>query len=96
MKRCEVVLPQGAQADYLEGFAALGQTFDRHVEAGLEQLATFPESAPRFRNTYRRLVLVKLRYGVFYRIIGNRVIVSAIMHLAQDPKNILERLGELD
>jgi plasmid stabilization system protein ParE len=95
MKRYEIVMLQGAQTDFMEGFAALGEKFDLGVEEGLEQLATFPESAPRFRQKYRRLVLVKLRYGVFYRIIGTRVIVSAIMHLAQDPRRILQRLGEI-
>lgn len=95
MKRFEIVLLQSAQADYHVGYEALGAGFDRAVEAGLKQLATFPESAPRFRDKYRRLVLVKLRYGIFYSIVGERVIIGAIMHLSQDPQRILDRLKML-
>ncbi len=92
MNRFEVVLLQAAQADYLEAYERGGERFDQQVETGLELLAAFPEIAPKFRTKYRRLVLAKIGYGVFYQFTGRRVIISAILHLSQEPKRINDRL----
>ena len=69
-----------------------GEVFMRHLDVGLGQLRAFPEAAPVFHNSYRRLLVHGFPYGIFYSLEGRRIIVAAVMDLRQDPKQIYRRL----
>ena len=70
-----------------------GDVFMRQLDVALGHLRRFPEIAPFFQGPYRRLLIGGFPYGVFYAIEGNRIIVSAVMDLRQNPEIIRKRLG---
>ncbi len=57
------------------------------------QLQAFPESAPTFHKSFRRLLVHKFPYGIFYTIEGQRIIIAGVMNLLQSPSGIYRRLG---
>jgi plasmid stabilization system protein ParE len=69
-----------------------GEVFMRHLDAGFGQLRTYPQIAPVFHESYRRLLVHGFPYGIFYSLEGRRIIVSGVMDLRQDPDAILRRL----
>ncbi len=73
--------------------AGRGEVFMRHLDVAFGQLRTFPEMAPVFHESYRRLLVPGFPYGIFYSLEGSRIIVSGVMDLRQDPEAIRRRLG---
>lgn len=84
----EIVILQGAQSDLLEAYARLGDRFYESTDAALEQIRTHPESAPLYRDPFRRKLILKSAYGLFYAISGERIMVHAILDLRQAPDKI--------
>jgi hypothetical protein len=78
---------------YEEVLPGLGDRFDAAVKAGLARVATFPESAPRYAGEFRRLLIRRFEHGVFYRMHGQRIVVTAVLGLRLDPEAIRRRLG---
>ncbi|HEY5704066.1 MAG TPA: hypothetical protein VIT91_22040 [Chthoniobacterales bacterium] len=72
--------------------AGRGEVFMRHLDVAFGQLRTFPQIAPVFHESYRRLLVHGFPYGIFYSFEGRRVIVSGVMDLRQDPDIIRRRL----
>ena len=70
-----------------------GEIFMRHLDVAFGRLRTFPEIAPAFFGSYRRLLVHGFPYGIFYTLEGRRIIISGIMDLRQDPSVIRRRLG---
>jgi hypothetical protein len=64
----------------------------RHLDWALGQLRDFPEIAPIFHGSYRRLLVQGFPYGVFYTIEGRRIIIAGVLDLRQDPKIVRQRL----
>lgn len=89
----EIVLLQGAQADLLEAYSRFGGGLYEAADAALEQIRQFPESAPVFHRNYRRKVIYRYPFGIFYDTHGKRLFVKAVLDLRQDPSTILKRLG---
>lgn len=78
---------------YYEGYhAGRGLVWMQHPDATLTYLQTFPEIAPIFHGSYRRLLVPDFPYGIFYTIESSRIIIAAVMHLRQDPREIARRL----
>lgn len=67
----------GLGRDFLNRFA--------EIEA---RLVTFPESGPVVFLDYRRMLMRRFPYGVFYVIEAGLVIVAAVYHLARSPQSI--------
>ena len=83
-----------AAFDYYESFQpGRGELFMHHLDVAVGYLKTFPELAPSFAGAYRRLLVPRFPYGVFYSVIGNRIIICAVMDLRQNPDTIRRRLG---
>ena len=76
--------------NYQEGRGGL---FMRHLDAACAHLRQFPKIAPVFHGGYRRLLVPRYPYGIFYTIESARIIVVAVTHFQQNPKDILRRLG---
>jgi toxin ParE1/3/4 len=70
-----------------------GAVFVRHLDAAFGHLRTFPEIGPLFHGRYRRLLVPRFPYGIFYTPESNRIVVAGAMHLRQNPEAILRRLG---
>jgi toxin ParE1/3/4 len=76
--------------DYQQG---RGAVFMRHLEVAFTHIRTFPEIAPIFHQRYRRLLVPRFPYGIFYSIESSRIIVTAVMYLRQSREAFLRRLG---
>jgi plasmid stabilization system protein ParE len=76
--------------DYQEGRGAL---FIRHLDAAFTHMRAFPEIAPVFDGNYRRLLVPRFPYGIFYTLESGRIIIAAVEYLRQDPEAIRRRLG---
>jgi plasmid stabilization system protein ParE len=73
-----------------------GDAFAQHLEEAFGRISTFPHIAPLHFENYRRLVLTKFPFGIFYVVETNQVAIHAIMDLRQDPDLLRRRLrGEL-
>lgn len=70
-----------------------GIVFMQHLDAAFSHLRQFPEIGRVFHGNYRRLLIRRFPYGIFYTIEGVRIIVAWIMDLRQDPETIIRRLG---
>jgi plasmid stabilization system protein ParE len=99
----EVIILTGAESDLWSAWARyeelspwLGARFDQTVRAGLEHLAQFPTSAPVYAGEFRRLLLRRFEHGIFFRVHGSRLIVTAVLDLRQSPEVIRRRLGVSD
>ena len=95
----ELVFLFSADADIQSGYefyeavqAGRGEVFMRHLDMAFSQIRTFPEIAPVFYQSYRRLLVHGFPYGIFYTIEGRRLIISGVMDLRQDPELIRRRL----
>jgi plasmid stabilization system protein ParE len=79
--------------DWQEGRGAL---FMRHLDVAFTQLRAFPEIAPVFHGSYRRLLVPRFPYGIFYTLESGRIIIGAVIYLRQDPEAIRGRLDGQD
>lgn len=70
-----------------------GEIFMRHLDVAFGRIRTFPELAPLFIKSYRRLLIHGFPFGIFYSIEGRRIIISGVMDLRQNPEVIRRRLG---
>ncbi len=97
----EVVLLLSADINIQRAY----EWFDAHDEGRADRflaeldrllglLATFPELGPVVYATRRRLLMREFNYGIFYTIIGVRVIVSNVLDLRRDPEWLREQFGE--
>ena len=76
--------------DYQEG---RGAVFLRHLETAFEQLRRFPESGTRFHRSYRRLLVPRFPYGIFYTVEARGIVVTGVIDTRRDPEAIRQRLG---
>ena len=98
----EIVVLSGAEAHVLEIHRrlnekcdGLGTAFYADFTSGCSLLSEQPEIAPRFYRGFRRLLLSKWHAGIFYAIAGNRIMVSAVMDLRQNPRTIRRYLDAM-
>ena len=55
-------------------------------------IVELPESAAIYAGEFRRLLVRRFDHGIFYRIHGTRIVVTAVLDLRQDPTTIRRRL----
>lgn len=70
-----------------------GELLYHAVDEALSLLRRFPEMATRFGGLYRRWLIRKSKYGLFYRVHGKRLVVMALLDLRGDPRSIRRELG---
>ena len=68
------------------------QPFLHDVESRLEQLTRFPLSGRLYRARYRRLLIPRYPFGIFYVVESNRIVVHSIFDLRRSPEKLAERL----
>jgi toxin ParE1/3/4 len=97
----EVVLLLSAERDLQEAYnwveehrRGREQFFLQDVELRLEHLQKFPLIGRLYRGRYRRLLIPRYPFGIFYVVESNRIVVHAVPDLRQDPEKIRERFSE--
>ena len=89
--KCSVIIRPGAEADlqavkqwYEERRAGLGVEFVVAVRAAIRGLRENPERFPVYYRGFRRVLLRRFPYKIFYRKEGDRVIVFRVLRASQD------------
>ncbi|MEO8354072.1 MAG: type II toxin-antitoxin system RelE/ParE family toxin [Chthoniobacteraceae bacterium] len=95
----EVCVLLGAEIDIQEAYARIGaqserraEQFQHEVDGCLVSLRSHPRLGPVRLGSYHRLVLAGWPYALFYKVLGSRVLVHALIDLRQDPALIRRRL----
>ena len=97
----EVVFLLSAERDLQEAYnwveehrRGREQFFLQDVELRLEHLKRFPLIGRLYRGRYRRLLIPRYPFGIFYVVESYRIVIHAVPDLRQDPERIRERFSE--
>jgi plasmid stabilization system protein ParE len=95
----EIVVTLEADQDQQEAYdwyekrqSRLGERFLLAVDDCLRQIAERPELYAKVRGRYRRALVSKFPYAVYYHVEPDRVIVHAIIHTSRHPRRWQRRL----
>ena len=96
----ELVIAPEAQQDLDEAYAwyesrrpGLGEDFLTRVDAAVQAVCRQPESKAVVFENYRRALVRRFPYAVFYEYVGNTVTVYCVFHTSRDPEKWRERLS---
>src|SRR3954463_27323 len=98
----ELIMSEEAEADVTEGYdfyerrrIGLGEEFLDSIDACVRAICRFPKVRSFFLDDYRRALVRKFPYAVYYTYDENehRVMVYCIFHTKRDPKALRERLS---
>jgi plasmid stabilization system protein ParE len=91
-----VIIRPNAEADLQEARLwyevrrpGLGDQSVDDIGYAIRLLAENPERRPIYYNGFRRLLVRRFPYKVFYRIEGDRVIVFRVLHVKRDHRRHL-------
>jgi plasmid stabilization system protein ParE len=89
----EITFLAGAEADLFAAWAryegvspGLGDRFEAEVRAGLARIVELPESVPVYAGEFRRLLVRRFEHGIFYRVHGARIVVTAVLDLGKQTR----------
>jgi plasmid stabilization system protein ParE len=95
----ELVIAPEAELDIAEAFVwyegrrtGLGEEFLSSVEACLESIRRQPEMYPVAHEAYRRSLIRRFPYAVFYEPSESMVTIYAVFHTSRDPDKWRQRL----
>jgi len=78
-----------AATDWYEGQApGLGAAFRGAVLATLHAIAENPRRFPPARREYRRAVISRFPYSVFFTVEEDGIVITAVFHSARDPRQL--------
>jgi len=72
--------------------AGLGEEFVSCLDACFQRICRSPELHAKIHQDYRRALLRRFPYLVFYEFVDNTVTVYCVFHTARDPSKWRERL----
>jgi plasmid stabilization system protein ParE len=81
-----------AYAWYEDRRAGLGDDFLDRVEACVRAIQRTPELHSRVHQDYRRALVRRFPYAVFFELSGATVTVHAVLHTARNPAKWRQRL----
>ena len=95
----ELIVAPEAEQDVAEAYAwsedqrvGLGEEFLSCVDACIEALRRNPEMYIEIHESYRRALVRRFPYGVFYEYAGDTVTVYCVFHTSRDPEKWIRRL----
>lgn len=95
----DLIITPEAAADLDEAYAwyeaqrvGLGEDFLSRVDACIQAILRFPEMHAPFHRSYRRALVRKFPYTVFYEHAHGMVTVYCVFHTSRDSDNWRERL----
>lgn len=96
----ELIIAPEAAADLEEAYTwyeaqrtGRGEDFLLRVDACIQAILRFPEMHAKFHKSYRRALVRKFPYAVFYEHVGDTVTVFSVFHTSQDPDKWHRRLS---
>jgi plasmid stabilization system protein ParE len=95
----ELVIAPEAESDIAEAYAwyerrrtGLGEEFLGSVDASLESIRRRPEMYPVVHEDYRRTLVRRFPYAVFYEWSESIVKIYAVFHASRDPEKWRQRI----
>ena len=95
----ELVIAPEVEVDIAEAYlwyegrrAGLGDEFLSSVDACLESIRRRPEMYPVVHESYRRSLIRRFPYAVFYELSEATVTIYAVFHTSRDPDKWRQRL----
>lgn len=95
----DLTLVPEAEQDIAEAYAwyehrrfGLGEEFLASLEACLESIRREPETRSKVFETYRRALVRRFPYAIFYEHVENSIAVFGISHTSRDPGKWRHRL----
>ena len=96
-----VIYTPEAEADVVAAYdwyesrePGLGEDFLRCVEACVLMIQRHPQLYPAAVDEFRRALIRRFPYEVFYEVVENTLFIYAVFHCAQDPAKWRDRLGQ--
>ena len=93
--KCQVTLRQMACLELSEAklwydsqLPGLGEIFLKEADKALKKLEDSPEMFPLYYRGFRRLMMHRFPYKIFFRVNKNRVIIFRVLHAKRDHYNI--------
>lgn len=77
---------------YEDRESGLGEDFLRRLEAAIFTIRRHPRLYPVACEEFRRALIRRFPYEVFYEVTANALFVYAVFHCSQDPAKWRERL----
>jgi len=65
-----------------------GAYFVRCVDAAISLIIRQPQAGPVYFQQFRRVLVPRFPFGIFYSIESEAIIVHAVLHLSRDPDKI--------
>lgn len=90
MTQCVLVRPEAehdlaaARDWYDEKRAGLGDEFLDAVGIAMRQLSSDPERERLYYRNFRRVLLQRFPYKIFYQIIGEHIVIFRVLHAKQE------------
>jgi len=66
--------------------AGLGARFLQAVQSALDAILEFPDAFPVTHRGARRYLIERYPYCLYYRTVGEGLVVVALLHAARDPE----------
>lgn len=95
----KVFVSPGVERDIADAYAwyegrrvGLGEEFLSSVDACVEGIRRHPEIYAAVHKDYRRVLIRRFPYAVFYEHAGSKVIIYAVFHTAREPRKWRQRL----
>jgi plasmid stabilization system protein ParE len=96
----ELILAPEAEQDLTEAYnwhegqrVGLGEEFLGCVDACIQAICRTPEMHARIHADYRRGLVRRFPYAIFYEYVDQTVIVYGVFHTSRDPNKWRERLS---
>lgn len=77
---------------YEERRVGLGEEFLSCVDACIQAICRMPEMYATVYENYRRALVRRFPYSIFYEYVSNTVIIYSVFHNSRDPQKWRERL----
>jgi plasmid stabilization system protein ParE len=95
----ELVIAPDAELDIVEAYAwyeerrlGLGEEFLSSLDAGIQSVIRHPEKHLRAYGTYRRSLIRRFPYAIFYDETAHTVTIYGVFHTARHPDKWRQRL----
>lgn len=95
----ELIIAPEAEQDINEAYGwyenrrvGLGEDFLARVDACIQTIRRLPEASAKVHGEYRRRLVRRFPYAVFYEYDGTAVTVYCVFHTSQDPDKWRARL----